>query len=192
MAGLCYYFLPELKKHLMAYIMNMSSMEAILPLPYKAVYAGTKNFVYAFSLALCEELRRSGLTVSVVCPGPVLTNPDGLQRIEAHGRRARLLLSMPEDVARVAISKMLKGKQVIIPGAATLVIAHLQEFQLGIRPAGPDLLHGGPALVRVSAQQDDGGAFVGHEPCCFEPKAGSGASNDAGLSLHKIATTHTA
>jgi len=128
MVGLCYYFLPELKKHRMAYILNMSSMEATLPLPYKTVYTGTKSFVYAFSLALREELRGSGLSVSVLCPGPVLTNPDGLQRIEAHGRRARLLLSMPEDVARIAIGKMLKGKQVIIPGAVPLAIVRIMNL----------------------------------------------------------------
>src|SRR5690606_25979322 len=38
-----YYFLPMLKQQSSAYILNMSSMEATLPLPYKSVYTGTKN-----------------------------------------------------------------------------------------------------------------------------------------------------
>ncbi|MCO6478094.1 MAG: SDR family NAD(P)-dependent oxidoreductase [Phaeodactylibacter sp.] len=128
MIGLCYYFLPELRKHSRAYILNMSSMEATLPLPYKAVYTGTKNFVYSFSLALREELRRTNVSVSVICPGPVLTNPDGLERIKAHGGRAKLLLAMPEDVARIAIRGMLKGKQVIVPGFVPLAIIRIMKF----------------------------------------------------------------
>ncbi|MCB0588369.1 MAG: SDR family NAD(P)-dependent oxidoreductase [Phaeodactylibacter sp.] len=128
MVGLCYYFLPELKEHPRAHILNMSSMEATLPLPYKAVYTGTKNFVYAFSLALREELRRSNVRVTVLCPGPVLTNPSGLDRIKAHGRRARLLLAMPDEVARIAIRKMLKGSQVIIPGSTPLLIVRAMNL----------------------------------------------------------------
>lgn len=128
MVGLCYHFLPELRKHPKAYILNMSSMEATLPLPYKAVYTGTKNFVYAFSLALREELRRTNVSVSVICPGPVLTNPDGLERIKAHGGRAKLLLAMPDDVARIAIRGMLKGKQVIVPGFVPHAIIRIMNF----------------------------------------------------------------
>jgi short-subunit dehydrogenase len=113
---LTYHFLPSLQQLPKAHIMNMSSMEATLPLPYKSVYTGTKNFVYAFSLALREELKESSVQVSVLCPGPVLTNEDGLKRIKSQGRRSKYLLMMPEEVAPIAITKMLQGKGVIIPG----------------------------------------------------------------------------
>ena len=132
MVEMTYHFLPELQKNDKAYILSLSSLEARLPLPYKAIYTGTKNFVYAFSLAIAQELKFSSVKVSVLCPGPVLTNPDGLTRINAHGKRSKLLMMYPDQVARIAIPAMLKGKQIIVPGALNALF-----FKLGsILPVG--------------------------------------------------------
>lgn len=114
--SLTYQFLPNMKKNGAGYIMNTSSMEATIPLPYKAVYTGTKNFIYYFSLALSEEVRRSGIKVMVLCPGSVLTNEEGLKRIEVQGAKARLMVMMPEDVARIAVKNMFQGMLVSNPG----------------------------------------------------------------------------
>lgn len=111
-----YVLLGELQQHTTSYILNLSSLEATLPLPYKAVYTATKNFVYAFSLAIAQELKFTGIRVSVLCPGPVLTNADGLSRLNAHGARSKVLMMYPEQVAHIALNGMLKGKQVIVPG----------------------------------------------------------------------------
>jgi short-subunit dehydrogenase len=114
--ALTHQFLPDLKLLGDAYIMNTSSREATLPLPYKAVYTGTKNFVYAFSLALNQEVRRYGVKVSVLCPGPVLTNEEGLKRMEAQGRKARMMMLYSEQVASYAVKNLLRGRLVINPG----------------------------------------------------------------------------
>ena len=103
-------------------------MEATLPLPYKSVYTGTKNFIYAFSLALREELAHSSIKVAVLCPGPVLTNPDGLKRMNAHGKRAKMVMLMPADVARIAIEKLLKGTGVIVPGKINWTIVKIMKL----------------------------------------------------------------
>jgi len=123
-----YHFLPMLRQQSSAFILNMSSMEATLPLPYKAVYTGTKNYIFAFSLALREELAQSNVKVSVLCPGPVLTNPDGLKRMNAHGNRARLVMLMPEIVAKIGIDNLLKGKGVIVPGKINWSIVKLMKL----------------------------------------------------------------
>jgi len=121
-------FLPMLKKQGAAYILNMSSMEATLPLPYKAVYTGTKNYIFAFSLALREELAGTQVGVSVLCPGPVLTNSDGLKRMNAHGSRAKLIMLMPAVVARIGIEGLMKRKGVIIPGKTNWSIVKLMKL----------------------------------------------------------------
>ena len=121
MVELTYALLPVLKRT-RGGIMNMSSMEATLPLPYKTVYTGTKAFVYNYSLALREEMHYYGIDVSVLCPGPVITNEDGLRRVKAMGRLAKILVTMPEDLAPEAIAGMLKGKSVIHPGPLTKVL----------------------------------------------------------------------
>ena len=125
MTELSYLFLPMLKENGKAYILNMSSIESTLPLPYKAVYTGTKNYVYAFSLALRQELKKDSVGVTAVCPGPVLTNKEGLQRMNAHGKRARLLMLYPPVVARQSIHAMYAGKDVIVPGNFNKVIFRL-------------------------------------------------------------------
>jgi len=132
MVEMTHHFIPELQRHPKAHILSLSSLEARLPLPYKAIYTGTKNFVYAFSLAIAQELKTTGITVSVVCPGPVLTNPEGLSRINAHGKRSKLLMMYPEQVAVIAVRGMLRGRQVIVPGFLNSIF-----FKLGsILPVG--------------------------------------------------------
>ncbi len=128
LVGMTHFFIPDLKNNAPAHILNMSSMEATLPLPYKAVYTGTKNFIYTFSLALREELKGTGVQVSVLCPGPVLTNEDGYKRIKSQGSKAKLMINMPENVVKKAIRDTSKGKSVIIPGFLPYIIIKISKF----------------------------------------------------------------
>jgi hypothetical protein len=54
-------------------ILNVSSIAGFVPMPQMAVYAATKAYVTSFSESLRAELRRTGVTVTAVCPGPVDT-----------------------------------------------------------------------------------------------------------------------
>ncbi len=64
-------FIPFMKKG--SRIIQMASCAAFLPQPGFAVYAATKAYVLSFSRALGEELRKRGIYVTAVCPGPVDT-----------------------------------------------------------------------------------------------------------------------
>ena len=112
MVNMTYALLPRLKAS-KGGILNVSSMEATLPLPYKTVYTGTKAFIYNLSLALREEFRYYDISVSVLCPGPVLTNEDGLVRIKAQGWKARLLVKMPEEIAPPLLMAFWLGKPLL-------------------------------------------------------------------------------
>lgn len=128
LVGLTHYFIPELKENGPAYILNTSSLEAFLPSPYKSVYTGTKSFTFAFTLALREELRSAKISVSVLCPGPVVTNRDGMSRIKSQGKKARLIVMMPNRVAKLAIKKMLAGKGIIVPGYGNVALTRILRF----------------------------------------------------------------
>ena len=128
MIGIIHFFIPLLKKNKESHILNVSSMEANLPLPYKSVYTGTKNFIYAYSLALYEELKPDNVKVSIVCPGPVVTNEEGLRRARAQGWKAKLMIKMPEEIARITIPAMLKGKTIIIPGFLPWLLTKILNF----------------------------------------------------------------
>ena len=132
MVELTYHFFKDLKAIGKGHILNVSSMEATLPLPYKAVYTGTKNFIYAFSLAIREELKGTGISVTVLCPASVITNEGGHQRIKAHGSKGKLVFKMmvtyPHIVAYKAINGMLKGRQVIVPNPAPWIIVKFMKI----------------------------------------------------------------
>lgn len=132
MVELTYHFFKDLKQNGKAHILNVSSMEATLPLPYKAVYTGSKSFIYAFTLAIREELKGTGVSATVLCPGSVLTNETGYQRIRAHGNKGkifnRLMITYPEIVARRAVKAMLKGRQVIVPNTVPWLIVKLMKI----------------------------------------------------------------
>jgi hypothetical protein len=66
--------LPYLRKAGRGAIVNVASLAGRVPLAHEAVYSSTKFGLRAFSIALAEELRGTGITVSAVSPGPVETN----------------------------------------------------------------------------------------------------------------------
>ena len=54
-------------------ILHVASTAAFMPGPLQAVYYATKSFVVSFSQAIAQELRGTGVTSTVLCPGAVAT-----------------------------------------------------------------------------------------------------------------------
>lgn len=109
-------FIPDLKKNSPSYILNLGSIASFYPIPYKAVYSASKNFVFTFSRALREELHYFNISVSVLCPGPVITNYKVVKRARRQGIIGKWLTSSPQKVAVKAIKRMLNKNFIIIPG----------------------------------------------------------------------------
>jgi len=107
---------PELQRHGQAWILNVSSMAAFSPIPYKTIYPASKAFVNNFSRCLNQELKGTGVSVSVIHPGPILTNPDVIVRIVRQGRAGKIGLLQAGEIARQGIDGVMAGKKVIIPG----------------------------------------------------------------------------
>lgn len=116
MTGLTRLFLPQLKDSGNGYILNVSSIAGMFPLPYKTIYAATKSFVYSFSRSMFFELERENVMVSCLCPGPTITNGQVQENIKQLGWKARYFTKSAQQVANIAIDKMLKRKFLIIPG----------------------------------------------------------------------------
>jgi short-subunit dehydrogenase len=115
--------LPALKTQSRAFILNVASLAAFFPMPYKAVYAPSKTFVLNFSLALREEMRDTPVSVSVLCPNGLRTNVAARELIDDGGLLTRLTCMEATGVARYALDRMLAGTDVIIPGRINRVIA---------------------------------------------------------------------
>ena len=108
--------LPTLKKQKKAYILNIASVAAFSPMPYKTVYPASKAFVYSFTRGLNAELRNTNVSVSVVHPGGMPTNPEIAERIKSHSRFVRSTILTAEKTAEISIKRMLKNDTFIIPG----------------------------------------------------------------------------
>lgn len=92
-------------------ILNVASTGSYQPGPYIAVYYASKAYVLSFSQALRKELKKTGVTVSTLCPGSTAT--EFSQRAGKADIRGAMT---PEKVADCAYIGLVKGRAVIIPG----------------------------------------------------------------------------
>lgn len=97
-------------------IVNVSSLAAFFPMPVKATYAASKRFLVDFSLALRDELRLEGATVTVLCPAGLPTTADCIEAIEAQGLMGQLTTLNIGAVAAGTLDHALAGRPLFIPG----------------------------------------------------------------------------
>lgn len=110
-------FLPQLHRQSKAYILNIASSAAYQAVPLLSLYSATKAFVLFFSRGLRQELAKSSVSVSCVCPGATDTDFPNRANIGEKGMKAASRLNMtPEAVASLAVKGMLAGKGEIITG----------------------------------------------------------------------------
>ena len=121
-------FLPPMLKRKQGRIMNVASTASFYPGPTSSIYYATKAFVLSFSEAIHEELRKTGVTVTALCPGPTHTN--FAQR--AGTRKSRLfrqgLVASSEDVARFGYAAMMKGQRVAVPGIGNKLLIQAERL----------------------------------------------------------------
>lgn len=98
-------------------IIQFSSAASFLPQPGFAIYAATKSFVLSYSRALNEELRKRGIYVTAVCPGPVKT--EFFDIAETTGKiplYKRVVMADPKKVVRLALRDSMMGRPVSVYG----------------------------------------------------------------------------
>ena len=96
-------------------ILNLASTAAFVPGPLMAVYYATKAYVLSFSQALRNELRGTGVSVTVLAPGATRTGFQERGSIE----NARLFRRGVADASAVALAGyrgLMAGKLLVIPG----------------------------------------------------------------------------
>jgi uncharacterized protein len=109
-------------------IINVASLAAFFPMPVKATYAASKRFLLDFSLALREEVRPLGASVTVLCPAGLPTTPECITAIEAQGLMGQLTTQNTGTVAAETIDAALAGTAVVIPGALNRVLHALGQL----------------------------------------------------------------
>ncbi|MBV8781895.1 MAG: SDR family oxidoreductase [Phycisphaerae bacterium] len=108
-------------------ILNVSSVAGFQSGPYMATYYASKAFVTSFSRAINYELRRSGITVTALCPGPTTTEFQARAGI-ADAPLFRNNTMSASAVARIGYDAMLAGKPVVISGFKNKLLAIGAKF----------------------------------------------------------------
>ena len=109
-------FLPGMVERRRGAVLNVASTAGMQPLPYSAGYAAAKAHALSLSEAIHHEVRRKGVTVTALCPGPVRTEffeVSGSSPIESS---PGFMWEDVTDVARAAVDGLEAGKRVVVPG----------------------------------------------------------------------------
>jgi short-subunit dehydrogenase len=104
--------LPAMVEKKRGHILNVASVYSFSPVKKQAVYSACKAFIFSFSTALRSELKDTGVSVTVLCPGVVQTEfrvRAGIEDKKNSGMTAK-------EVARIAFAETMRGTHVAVPG----------------------------------------------------------------------------
>ena len=121
-------FVKDMVKRGYGKILNVASTAAFQPGPMMTVYFATKAYVLSFSEAIANELEGTGVTVTVLCPGPTAS---GFQQAAAMedakiANSARMMDT--RTVAQIGYRGLMANKTVVIPGVMNRILAQSIKF----------------------------------------------------------------
>ncbi len=108
-------------------VINVGSTGAFQPVPNMATYAATKAFVLHFSEALHEEVKRKGVTVTCLCPGPVKTGFQETAGVDSD-RIPSIGWTDVNKVVETALRAVTSRRAVAVPGLLNSVTAASVRF----------------------------------------------------------------
>jgi len=109
-------------------ILNVSSVAAFSPGPWMSAYHASKAYVLHFSEGLREEVKKTGIKVSVLCPGPTRTSFMRTAQLQSEKLERSQRMMSPEEVALYAVRALAKNRAVIIPGWRNKLLACCPRF----------------------------------------------------------------
>lgn len=120
-------------------IVFISSISGKISTPYSSVYSASKSAIIGYADALRIELKRSGVGVTMINPGPVKTPFfSRTEALETYYKRIERFASKTEDVAKKLIHAMIKGRREVnlpfaLKTAAVIspLVPHLSDFLKG-------------------------------------------------------------
>ena len=115
--------LPSMIERRWGRVLMLGSIASFTAAPMTAAYAATKGYVLSLSLALGQELKGTGVSVTALCPGPTQT---GFQaRADMAGSKLIAGRSLPgaEEVARAGYRALKRGRPYVVTGASSRAFA---------------------------------------------------------------------
>jgi short-subunit dehydrogenase len=115
--------LPEMIAQKSGRILNVASVYSFSSVPKQSVYSACKSFVFSFSSSLRAEVKNSGVSVTVLCPGIIQTEfrtRAGIADKKDSGMTA-------EAVAKTAFEKTMRGAHLVVPGFSNKLFVFLSR-----------------------------------------------------------------
>lgn len=124
----------DMVEHSKGRILFTSSIAALMPGPFEAVYAASKAFIHSFAEGLRNELKDTGVTVTSLMPGPTDTN--FFHRAEMDDTKAGAgKKDDPAEVAKQGFEALMAGKDSVIAGSP------MTKLQGNVSKVLPDTLN---------------------------------------------------
>ncbi len=124
-ALLCRLFGKEMLEKKKGYILNVSSISAVMPYPTISLYGPSKAFLRNFSRALRTEMKPDGVYVTCLMPGATATALYDNSNFNIHPAIKFGMVQKPERVARRAVLALFKNRAICIPGLLNKFIIFL-------------------------------------------------------------------
>jgi short-subunit dehydrogenase len=105
-------FLPKMVERRQGDILIVASTAAYQPVAYLATYAATKVFDRFLAEAMAEEVKRYGVRVSALCPGPTQSEFGDVAGVKLNQMRG---FQTADIVARRGLEGLVRGKHWVIP-----------------------------------------------------------------------------
>lgn len=106
--------LPDMIAQGFGRILNNASVAAFVPGPLMSTYHASKAYLLYFSVALADELKGTGVTVTTLCPGMTRT---GFAKANGNDDPdIKMNIASPFDVAKYGYEMMEKGNPIAVPG----------------------------------------------------------------------------
>lgn len=103
MVNVCKAVLPHMRQAGHGRIVNLSSVAAVLPIPFQTYYSASKAAIESYTCALANELKPFGITVTAAQPGDIRTGFTEARKKSAigdeiyGGRISRSVAEMEKD-----------------------------------------------------------------------------------------------
>lgn len=127
-AHLTHLFLPGMIERGSGKVLNIASLAAYQPGPLMSQYYATKAYIMSFTEALAYELRRTGVTATVLCPGQTETSFQ--QTVSASSSESKMSVNIASApvVVKKGYDAMMRGRVNVIPGTVNNFLAFLNRI----------------------------------------------------------------
>jgi short-subunit dehydrogenase len=127
---LCKLLVPGMVAQHKGFVLNVASIGAYQPTPLYASYSAAKAFILSFSQALDFELRKSGVSVTVVSPGVAATEFLNVSKQRATFYQRRMMMSS-EAVVASALRALFARRATVVPGFLNALTAYTAKISPG-------------------------------------------------------------